>query len=361
MARPPAVAGEPALLEERILPWSQRLHDAHPVSPWLAGAAVFLGLTLAFAAAEFALGRQSLLIDPTPGSPLLRNVRLAIVMFIGVGFGVAASLFLVRRERESLRTLLPHLQLPPGEAAELEGAPGRLRRTALWRAGLIGIALSLLLPLLADPARVLYDPRQWDPEMYWHRVILLVLGWWLGRVAALVATQSMRMRALAERLPELDLFDPAPLRPFAAQVSSHALVVAGVTGVLSLNLLEENFGQMVAVLAVMNAGFGALVVLGPLRGLRDRLREAKLRALTWCRGELADAAAALERGPGASPDSGRSGRMADLVAYERRVESVAEWPFDAGAIRRFGFYLLIPLISWSGGALVERMIDSLLD
>jgi len=361
MATPPAVVPKDPLPEERMLPWSQRLHDAHPVSPWLAGAAVFLGLTLAFAAVEFALGRPALLVDPAPGSPALRNVRLAIVMFVGVGFGVAASLFLVRRERESLRALLPYLQLPPGEAAELEDVPGRLRRVALWRAGVVGIALALVIPLLADPARVLYDPRQWDPEMYWHRVILLVLGWWLGRVSALVITQSLRLRELVDRLPELDLFDPAPLRPFASQVSSHALVLAGVTGVLSLNLLEENFGQMVAVLVAMNVGLGALVVLGPLRGIRDRLRAAKGRALSWCRAELARAVASLEHERDESGGSVSPGRMADLVAYERRVESVAEWPFDAGAIRRLGFYLLIPLFSWSGGALVERLIDSLLD
>ena len=143
----------------------------------------------------------------------------------------------------------------------------------------------------------------------------------------------------------------------ASQVSSHALVLAGVSAIMALYLLEDRFGSMVGVLVAMNGGLGVLVVLGPLRGIRDRLRAAKGRARDWCRGELAGAAAAFQAGEGA----GSAGRVADLVAYEARVESVAEWPFDAGAIRRFGFYLLIPLLSWSGGALVERMIDALLD
>jgi len=30
---------------------------------------------------------------------------------------------------------------------------------------------------------------------------------------------------------------------------------------------------------------------------------------------------------------------------------------DASAFRRFGFYLLIPLGSWLGSALVERLLD----
>lgn len=358
MASPPS---EAARLEERVLPWAQRLHDAHPVRPWLVGGAIFFALTLAFTAGELVLGRQGLVFDPAPGSSTLRNVRLAIVLFLGVGFAVASSLYLVRHERESLRALLPHLRLSAAEVAELQAAPGRLSRRGLWRGGLIGVALSLLIPLLADSPRVLYDPHYWLPEMYWHRLTTPVLGWWLGRVATLVVTQSLRMRDLVERLPEIDLFDPAPLRPFVSQVSSHALVLAGITAVLALNLFEEHFGQMVGALAAMNAGLGALVVLGPLRGVRDRVREAKGHALTWCRRELAETAAAFERPEGASAGASPSGRMADLVAYEKRVKSVAEWPFDAVAVRRLGFYLLIPLLSWSGGAFVERLIDSLLD
>ena len=37
-----------------------------------------------------------------------------------------------------------------------------------------------------------------------------------------------------------------------------------------------------------------------------------------------------------------------------------EWPFDASTLARFGLYLLIPLGSWAGGALVERLINAIL-
>ena len=340
----------------RMRPLSQRLHDAYPVPPWQVGALLFLALTGVFFVLEIALGRHRLIADLAPDDPGLRNVRLAILMFLALSYAIAVSLHLVRRERESLAELLPHLRIAPAEAAELRELPGRFRRAALWRGGLIGIAIALLVPILADPIRDLYDPREWDFEMYWHRILVFGLGWWLGRVTVLVVTQSLRMRALVERLPELDLFDPAPLRPFATMVSAHALVLAGVAGIFSLNLLEERFGAMVGVLLVMIAGLASLAVFGPLRGIRDRIVAAKRRALVWCRAELAAAAEALEQGRAQG-----AGRVADLVAYERRVEAVHEWPFDARMLRRLGFYLLIPLISWSGGALVERVIDALLD
>ena len=50
----------------------------------------------------------------------------------------------------------------------------------------------------------------------------------------------------------------------------------------------------------------------------------------------------------------------ELVAYEARIESVREWPFDSGTLSRFLLYLALPLGSWAGGALVERAIDGLL-
>ena len=39
----------------------------------------------------------------------------------------------------------------------------------------------------------------------------------------------------------------------------------------------------------------------------------------------------------------------------------SKWPFAAATLRRFGIVLLLPLISWLGGALVERVVDAVLD
>jgi hypothetical protein len=49
--------------------------------------------------------------------------------------------------------------------------------------------------------------------------------------------------------------------------------------------------------------------------------------------------------------------LTDLLAYQERIESLRDWPMDASAFRRFGLYLLIPLGSWLGSALVERLLD----
>jgi hypothetical protein len=90
-----------------------------------------------------------------------------------------------------------------------------------------------------------------------------------------------------------------------------------------------------------------------------RLREAK-------RAELGRVHAALRGEPGAlvgSPLERDAERLsaADLVAYRSHVGAVREWPFDAGARVRILLYLSIPVGSWLGGALVERLLTTALD
>jgi hypothetical protein len=53
--------------------------------------------------------------------------------------------------------------------------------------------------------------------------------------------------------------------------------------------------------------------------------------------------------------------LTDLVTYKTQVESTREWSFDSSTLLRFGLYLLIPVGSMVGGALVERIVDLALD
>ena len=50
-----------------------------------------------------------------------------------------------------------------------------------------------------------------------------------------------------------------------------------------------------------------------------------------------------------------------LLDYLDRLERTSEWPITAPLARRFLFFLLIPLFSWLGGALVERLVAAILD
>jgi hypothetical protein len=53
-------------------------------------------------------------------------------------------------------------------------------------------------------------------------------------------------------------------------------------------------------------------------------------------------------------------RMADIVAYEARVASIATWPFDLSTLVRFALYVALGLGSWLGAAMVERLVSVVL-
>jgi hypothetical protein len=111
------------------------------------------------------------------------------------------------------------------------------------------------------------------------------------------------------------------------------------------------------------AGFGVAsataALLLPVRGVHLRIRTAKLDELDRVNRAIHGDAEALHRSALSKRETIPS--LADLVAYRSLVDAAREWPFDASTFRRFGLYLMIPLGSWMGGALVERLIDGLLE
>jgi hypothetical protein len=104
----------------------------------------------------------------------------------------------------------------------------------------------------------------------------------------------------------------------------------------------------------------AVAVAIPTRGARRRVSEAKAA-------ELAELRRTIERERDTALDANHpnrvdaAARLPGLLAYEARIEAVPEWLLDPRSLRRVGLYLLIPLASWVGGALIERLVDVALD
>jgi len=339
-------------------PWLQRLCDDLPVAPVWAGAAIAVALSALFVAGELALGRHHLLGTLPAGLDGLRDVRLAFVNFLVAGYAAAAFPAVVRGTRRRIAALRPLFDPADATTQALADAAGVYGRAQLRVAGLFGVAIALLVPLLAQGAEVAYRPSAWSYEVAWHRAVAPLVGWWMGRFLFAVLAESRRLSRLAARLPAIDLFDLRPLVCFARQGLSNALLNVGFVSILALSLFESGFGVIFGLVGVMNLGVSAAGLLLPVRGAHLRIRAAKSAELDWCRERLREARAefAARPRPGATDTS-----LADLLAYRAFVEDVREWPFDASTLVRFGLYLLIPLGSWAGGAFVERVIDALLE
>ena len=96
--------------------------------------------------------------------------------------------------------------------------------------------------------------------------------------------------------------------------------------------------------------------LRPARKVRPLIRDAKCAELERLGSRVRQA-----RDAALNDDAGALGRLTDLLAYQDRVKSTPEWPFDSSTLLRFGLYLLIPVASMVGGALVERVVNTVFE
>ena len=102
----------------------------------------------------------------------------------------------------------------------------------------------------------------------------------------------------------------------------------------------------------------AALLLLPAWGVHRRILAAK-------QAEFARVREVMHRGrqsllESAAGGSASPGRMADIVAYEARVASIATWPFDLSTLVRFALYVALGLGSWLGAAMVERLVSAVL-
>jgi hypothetical protein len=131
-----------------------------------------------------------------------------------------------------------------------------------------------------------------------------------------------------------------------------------VLSFLALNLADRGFLWAIGILGSAALTWTAVSLLLLLRGVRECIRREKeaeiARVNAAIRGDetaLADSAIGARRG-----DLG----LGELLAYRAFVESVPEWLLDAPTRTRLFLYVAIPLGSWLGGALVERLLDAIL-
>jgi hypothetical protein len=177
----------------------------------------------------------------------------------------------------------------------------------------------------------------------------------------LFVTETHVSRAYArigEEFVDVDLFDLAPLAPFARKGQRSVVLWAVLSAIISSFWVLGSAGRANIVFPLLFVIVLTSAFLQPVVGVRRRIRAAKRAELERIHGALR-----LERErlleAGAATDEPRT-RMTDLVAYRSLVQSVHEWPFDVSTLARFFLFGAIGVGSWLGGALVERLLDVVL-
>lgn len=329
----------------------------HRPAPATLGLVLGAGLVGALLLAQALQGRI-----PFGPEGTLSDLLVAVLHCVLLAYLCAAYLALIRSAERVAAAVQPHL--PTGEAARrlLSGLPPRDAPERGWGvAVLAGLTFTTFGPYLTEPELMrpleFWDSRRWAPEAAWHRVLGLCIGVALGAFGYAVFHVSRQLSRMAPRLGGVTLFDQRPLRPFAQQGLTNALLTAGVLSLVSLFALDHGVTPMLLGFAGSTALLIGIALLLPVRGVHRRIRREKEAHLAWCDAEIRHAREHVRggRAAGGAPP----GRLADVLAYRALVEEAPEWPFDSPAVRRILLYLLIPLGSWVASAMVQSLLERL--
>jgi hypothetical protein len=186
-------------------------------------------------------------------------------------------------------------------------------------------------------------------------VMFLWIGWLVGRSGYFLSAGIWDTPGLQRS--DIDVLNLEELYVIGRSGLEGALAWFITIAIAAFLILPEvGSGLWVVVpIFVINAGVGLAFLLVPARKVRNLIRDVKgaeLARLAPLVSQVRDDTLSGASAPG---------RLSDLLVYKIQVESTAEWPFDSSTLLRFGLYLLIPIGSMVGGALVERVVNWVLD
>ncbi len=156
---------------------------------------------------------------------------------------------------------------------------------------------------------------------------------------------------------QVDLFQPGQMDPIMRIVQSVALAWGLAGAILAMAILDTDVNRTVTLpMVAIPSIFAVILLLRPMLALKKRTHTKKAAELKKLNSLLAKEWTDTKPD---MPDPEAVGRLGGLLAMEARIKNVRDWPLDISGLGRLAFYIVIPLLSWSGAAVVERAIDSL--
>ncbi|MBW2271434.1 MAG: hypothetical protein JRH16_23010 [Deltaproteobacteria bacterium] len=324
-AEPPLTPAEPPLTD-----WTLRPFAGTRCPPLLVGSGYALGMIAFSWVFRLATGQWE--------TGFVRTPFFWLDILNGVVFAyVPTATWLLRRGRlRDLRALRPVLRCDDAGWEQLAQRTVSVSPRRLLASALVGVAILAALPVVLQVAR------------------MSATGLLIGHT---LVTELAGIAAFAEigaRRIEIDLFDLRRLAPFARTGLRSAFAWVLASSLVSLFWLGPGAGHantviVFGILALVSGGFYFTI-----RGVHQSICEAKREALDGLTQGIRRAGAVLQRGA----SRGDAPALADLVAYHGFLERVPEWPLSAPSLVRGALIAALGVGSWLGGALVERLIDS---
>ena len=187
--------------------------------------------------------------------------------------------------------------------------------------------------------------------------LLLLMGWFFGRLTYFSLIAATSLQPIPQK-SDIDLLNLENLYAIGRRGLPNALIwLLGIS--IGLLMFPVSWGQALwptIPVFVISLAVGLTVLLIPARGVRDVIKTLKKEELVRLKPMLRQA-----RDDTLTDDVSMQGRLTDLLAYQERIKSTSEWPFDLPTMFRLVLYAVLPVLSMVAGALVERLVNFVLD
>ena len=324
--------------------------EAHPGMLAFSGMLVLLS---AYALGAGSVGRIDALLDPNGPLGLTPSFRMNLVILAVLAHTFWATVWEPRSATEHLREMRPLVALSDGDFAAL--ARRRLTKPDHAVSGAIfGAGVVLVANRLTHGA---WSGWPYDIHFLWSLPLTTALFTLLGYNGVRAVRVARLFSELGQHHIQFRLLEPGALQPFARRGLAGARVWFIGSAIAVLLLFDSTTPVLVGLIIVATMVVGIVSLLLPCLGIHREMRRCKQAELARVRGVIeARSEALFERGAALESEPG----LASALAYEMRIEGIGEWPFDTPNLVRFALFFLIPVGSWLGGAMVERLVDAAL-
>ncbi len=328
--------------------WTLRAFEASSLSPVWTGLGLMIGYLL-LAGLVRAVAAPLAGPGSRPPMPLVWELVNGLV----IATPLTLNAYALRGALADLRELRPDLGLGDREfarwSAEVTSAP------RAWLAVSSGVSVAVMIVV------VLFDPSIWgsrgrpgpgEPLLYWTLLHNAASGYAFGRMLATEGALTRGYARIAGRMP-IDILDPGPLAPFARKGQRSVLLWILLSSCLSLFWFGGDPAVINVFVLTLTIVVAATAFALPLWRVRVRIAAAKRAEV-----HRVNLALAREREALLAGHPGDAGRVADLVAWRGLVEAIHEWPVNLPTLLRSGFFVMVGIGSWLGGAVVERILEA---
>ncbi len=177
-------------------------------------------------------------------------------------------------------------------------------------------------------------------------------------VVAMLIRQTRLFARLGRRNARVSLLNTYRLLPFGRVSISTSLALIGALAFFPLISLKNGFNLaeslpgIIAILVPLLVLF--IIPTWPVHRRLAQMKERELVALNTRIEACHDAAGEV------GLETRRFEQLVALLNYRREIAQVSTWPFDVGNMTRLALYLIIPPLTWTGGALMENIVNMLL-